>query len=239
MEHHFSWYSFLGIPHELIHVAGMSLGSVVFLLVILKLRTYFLGEKKIVPPKTFGIVSLVDMLFSMVFKLAIDTFGSQNEAKKYFPLFACLFLFIFINNALGLLPGMVPATDNLNTTLAIGVFVFIYYNYMGVKTQGIVAYLKHFCGPMLMLAPLMLVIELISHTVRPIALGLRLRGNMYGDHLVLGIFSELVPFLVPVIFLGLGLFVCFIQAFVFTLLSIVYVAMATHSDHDHEKEHAH
>ena len=118
----------------------------------------------------------------------------------------------------------------MNTAFAIGIFIFFTYNFLGIKENGL-AYLKHFLGPMLLLAPLMLPLEIISHVVRPMSLGLRLSGNMTGDHTVLGIFLDLVPYVVPVIFYGLGTFVSFVQAFVFTLLSMIYIAMATAHDH--------
>ncbi len=148
-----------------------------------------------------------------------------------------IFLYIFISNFIGLIPGFLPPTDNINTTLALGVFIFIYYNYQGIRAQGLIGHLKHFMGPVWYLAFLMLPIELISHAVRPVSLALRLRGNMFGDHLVLSIFSGLVPYVVPIIFMVLGLFVCFIQSFVFSLLSMVYISLAT-AHHDHE-EHGH
>jgi F-type H+-transporting ATPase subunit a len=138
---------------------------------------------------------------------------------------------------LGLIPGFSPATDNFNTTLALGIFVFLYYNYQGIKEQGLWGHIKHFMGPVWYLAILIFPIELISHAVRPLSLGLRLQGNMKGDHLVLSIFSGLVPYLVPIPFYVIGLFVCFMQAFVFTLLTMVYISLST-ATHDHG-EHAH
>ena len=143
-----------------------------------------------------------------------ETILGHHDAPHYFPVVGTLFLFIFASNMVGLVPGFLPPTDNLNTTLALGVFVFLYYNYIGFKANGI-GYLKHFMGPLLWLAPLMLIIEVASHVFRPISLALRLRGNIMGDHVVLSIFSEQVPYLLPVIFYGLGVFVAFVQAFVF------------------------
>ena len=141
-----------------------------------------------------------------------------------------LFIYILFSNLLGLIPGFLPPTDNLNTNVACALTVFIFYNYQGFKAHGF-AYLKHFMGPIWWLAPIMVVIEVISHLVRPASLSVRLFGNISGDHLVLGIFSSLVPIGVPVIFLFLGLFVSVIQAFVFTLLSMVYISLATAHDH--------
>jgi F-type H+-transporting ATPase subunit a len=154
-----------------------------------------------------------------------------HDGEIYVALIGSLFLYIFLNNVLGLFPGLNPATDNLNTTLSVGIFSFLLYNFEGVRHHGF-AYLKHFLGPIWWLAWLMLPIELISHIVRPLSLGLRLFGNMTGDHTVLSIFLDLIPLGVPMIFYALGLFVCFVQAFVFSLLSMVYLSMATaHDDH--------
>jgi F-type H+-transporting ATPase subunit a len=153
-----------------------------------------------------------------------------HEGVKFLPIIGGFFIFIFLNNFFGLIPGFNPPTDNLNTTLPLGLVAFVLYNAAGLKEHGF-AYLKHFLGPLLWLAWLMLPIELVSHVVRPMSLGLRLFGNMTGDHTVLSIFLNLVPIGVPIIFYALGLFVCFVQAFVFSLLSMVYVSTATAHDH--------
>jgi F-type H+-transporting ATPase subunit a len=118
----------------------------------------------------------------------------------------------------------------MNTTLALGLFVFLYYNYAGFKAHGF-GYLKQFFGPVIWLAPLMFIIEVASHVFRPLSLALRLRGNIMGDHIVLGVFSGLVPYLLPVIFYGLGVFVAFMQAFVFCLMTMVYISLSTSHDH--------
>ncbi|MBY0452853.1 MAG: F0F1 ATP synthase subunit A, partial [Bdellovibrionaceae bacterium] len=137
---------------------------------------------------------------------------------------------ILFNNLIGLIPGMTPATENFNTTFAFGVFSFIAYNFIGVKHGGM-GYLKHFLGPVIWLAPLMLAIELLSHFLRPLTLGLRLANVMTGDHTVLTVFLGLFPVGPAIPFYAMGLLVSTIQAFVFTLLSMVYVALATASDH--------
>ena len=122
----------------------------------------------------------------------------------------------------------------MNTTLGLGVFVFIYFNYVGFKENGF-AYIKHFAGPVWWLAPLIFPIEIVSTLFRPISLALRLRGNIMGDHVVVGIFNSITPYLIPTIFYGMGLFVCFLQAFVFCLLTMVYISLAQ----GHEEEHGH
>ena len=153
-----------------------------------------------------------------------------DHSEEWVPLFAAIFFYIMLSNVAGLIPGLTSSTQNINTTLAVGLFSFIMYNFFGVKEHGL-AYFKHFLGPVIWLAWLMLPIELISHIVRPMSLGLRLSGNLSGDHAVLSIFLDLVPYGVPVIFYGLGLFVCLVQALVFTLLSMIYLMMATAHDH--------
>lgn len=154
----------------------------------------------------------------------------HHDAHVHYPLIGTLFVFIFASNIIGLIPGFLPPTENLNTTLGLGAFVFIYYNIAGFKAHG-PGYLKHFLGPVLWLAPLLVLIEFVSHVFRPVSLAFRLRGNIMGDHMVLSIFSELTPYLVPVIFYGLGVFVSFVQAFVFCLMTMVYISLSTAHDH--------
>ena len=164
------------------------------------------------------------------FILALCVMVMGEKGRKFTPLFASLFFIILVNNLLGLFPGMTPSTENLNTTFALGVFSFLLYNIFGAKEHGL-SYIKQFLGPLLLLAPLMFIIELISHCVRPLSLALRLYGNIMGDHTVLGIFLNLTPYVIPILFYGLGLFVCFMQAFVFTMLSMIYLSMAISHDH--------
>jgi len=120
----------------------------------------------------------------------------------------------------------------MNITVGLAVVIFLSTHYYGVKEHGI-AYFKHFLGPVWWMAPIMLPIEIVSHLARPLSLSLRLFGNITGDHLVVGIFLGLVPFVVPSIFYGLGVFVSFMQAFIFTVLSMIYISGAV----AHEEEH--
>lgn len=234
-------YTFLGgIAHEAHiaqHVLTFFIVAILFLLIGVIYRSKIANVKNIaIPDRGISFRNMVEALAQFVYNLARNIMG-EEQAKKYYSVILLLFSFIFINNCVGLIPGFLPPTDNFNTTLALGVFVFLYYNYQGIKEQGIVGHIKHFMGPVWYLAILIFPIELISHGVRPLSLGLRLKGNMEGDHLVLSIFSNLVPYIVPIPFYVIGLFVCFMQAFVFTLLTMVYISLAT-AHHDHE-EHAH
>jgi F-type H+-transporting ATPase subunit a len=183
----------------------------------------------LIPEDKMTYRNFFEIIAEKLYELTESVLG-HHDAPIYFPAIGSLFIFIFASNLVGLIPAFPPSTDNMNTTLALGVFVFLYYNYAGFKAHG-AAYLKHFLGPVLWLAPLMVVIELASHLFRPLSLALRLRGNILGDHIVLGVFSGLVPYLLPVIFYGLGVFVAFMQAFVFCLMTMVYISLSTSHDH--------
>jgi len=228
---HFNWTQLIsGIGHHYIHVATVLLATVI-LIVMASIGRLALGsgKKAVIPAAKVSVKGFFEVIYEFVMNLSIQVIG--EEGKKFAPMFASIFFFILINNLLGLVPGMTPATDNLNTTIAVGVFSFLIYNFYGFKEHGI-SYLKQFMGPVLLMAPLMIIIELISHVVRPFSLGLRLYGNMVGDHTVLSIFLDLAGyFFVPVIFYFLGMFVCFMQAFVFMMLTMIYVSMAISHDH--------
>ncbi len=239
---HASGYTFLSNVAHSLHVPEHVVTFVIIaVLVCLAGLLYRLKsgsvDKAIIPDKGITFRNICEAFGEFVYNLTRSTMG-EKEAQKYFPVICMIFMFIFASNLTGLIPGFLPPTDNINTTLALGIFVFIYYNYQGIKAQGVVGHLKHFAGPVWYLAPLIFVIEIISHAVRPVSLALRLRGNMFGDHLVLSIFSDLLPYIIPIVFMVLGLFVCFIQAFVFTLLTMVYIGLAT-AHHDHDEAGAH
>lgn len=227
---HFNWTQLIpGVDHHHVHVATMAVAGLALIGLSLMARLALgSGERAIQPATGFSLKGLFEVITEFMVGLADMVVG--EEGRKFVPMFATIFFFVLFNNLVGLVPGMTPATDNINTTIAIGAFTFVAYNIFGLKEHGI-AYFKQFLGPLMWLAPLMLVIEVISHAVRPLSLGLRLQGNMVGDHTVLGIFLDLVPFGIPMIFYGLGIFVCFMQAFVFTMLSMIYVSMAVSHDH--------
>ena len=234
-EHGFNWLQLVpGLEHAPNHVvmAMIVAGLIVVLTAVaaaqLK-RAMAAPDGGLIPPSKWTFRNFFEVVAESLYRLTESVLG-HHEAPHYFPIIGSLFLFIFVSNMVGLIPGLLPPTDNLNTTLALGTFVFLYYNYVGLRVNGL-AYLKHFLGPVLWLAPLMLVIELASHVFRPLSLALRLRGNIMGDHVVLSIFSDLVPLVLPVVFYGLGIFVAFVQAFVFCLMTMVYISMSTAHDH--------
>jgi len=195
------------------------------------------GRDGLVPDGTLTVRNGFELFTEAILDMCRGMLG--KDAERYFPLIAALFLYIFVSNILGIFPGFLPPTDQLNTNIPMALVVFLVYNISGIIRQGPVEYLKHFMGPVLWLAPLMFAVEIVSHLVRPASLSIRLYGNIMGDHQVLDIFLNTLPnmlspilgFGIPVIFLALGIFVCFIQAFVFSLLSVLYIGLAVAHDH--------
>lgn len=240
-EHPFNWIQLIPslehVPNHVVHAVLIAL----FMVLTMAIARFALSRelktanKGIVPPPTLTYRNFFEILAEKLFGLCEQVMGA-HDAKVYFPFIGTLFCFIFFSNLIGAIPGFTPPTENLNTTLALGAFAFLYYNIQGIRAQGIGGHIKHFFGPTLSwslcwLAPLMFAIEIVSHIFRPLSLGLRLRGNIMGDHVVHGVFSALVPIGLPVIFLGLGVFVAFIQAFVFSLMTMVYISLSTAHDH--------
>lgn len=236
-EHGFNWLSFLFSNEEIHHYGHvyMTIGVMILVLIgafIARLQLNSAVKREdagLIPDSKLTFRNFFEILAEKLYGLAENVMGKHN-AELYFPIVGVLFVYIFTSNLIGMIPGFLPPTDNLNTTFALGSFVFLYYNYVGIRTSGL-AYFKHFMGPVLWLAPLIFVVEIASHVFRPISLGLRLRGNIMGDHVVLGIFNDLTPYVVPFIFYGIGLFVCLVQAFVFCLMTMVYISLSATHDH--------
>lgn len=191
-------------------------------------------ESALVPPRKFGVVAFFEMILDALMGMMQGVIGP--EYKRYVPVIGTLALFILCSNLLGLVPGFVPPTDNLNTTFACSIIVFLYFNYHGLRVHGF-GHITHLANPIgkwwgWFLAPLMFPLEVIALSVRPLSLALRLAGNMIGDHKVLFAFAGLVPIVVPLPFYALGLMVCIIQTAVFCILSTVYIGLHTApSDH--------
>src|SRR5882724_4810341 len=172
-----------------------------------------------------------------------DIIGPQG--LKYFPVVITFAVLILVANLMGLFPLFMSPTAATSVTFALGISSFLYYNYIGIKENGIFAHLKHLAGPIWWIAPLIFSIELISNLIRPFTLGVRLFANMFADEKVLDTISHLAPpwtmFAVPnvlllVLIMPLSLFVCLVQTFVFILLSQLYLSEVSHPPHDN---HAH
>ncbi|MFC1521823.1 F0F1 ATP synthase subunit A [Elusimicrobiota bacterium] len=198
-----------------------------------------------------------EVVIETVTEIADTSIG--KDAPKYYPLFIGIFIYVLFANLLGLIPGMMSPTASLNTTIALALIVFIYYNFQGIKTNGL-SYLKHFLGPITKwyAFPLMILfifIETIGQLARPVSLSIRLFGNIFAKEILLGILAILclvfanpqsiflmpAPLLLRPLIVVLGVLVSLIQAGVFTILSIIYVAGAVaHHDEGHGEhgEHA-
>jgi F-type H+-transporting ATPase subunit a len=187
------------------------------------------ADRGLIPDGTLTVKNFFELICERLYNFSEGVMGKHNT-KIHFPLIGTLFVYILTSNIIGLLPGFSASTGDLNTTLALGFVVFLYYNAVGLRENGM-GHLKHLMGPVWWLAPLMFPLEFISHCIRPIALGFRLRGNIMGDHVVMSIFSDLVPWIVPSVFYGFGIFVALVQAFVFCLLTMIYISLTTAHDH--------
>ena len=256
MEHPFTWYNLL--PEALQHTIGDHTFFALFAALILVLFALAArgalakAQDPAVPAEGLGSRNIAELLLQLVVTQSDQIIGTRG--RKYVPFFATFFIFILTSNLLGLLPGFSPPTGNLNTTLGLALCSFIGYNVIGVREQG-AGYLKHFIGPMTSLpgssiigklaflpvlvisAVFFFILEAFSHGFRPVSLSLRLFGNMMGDHEVITAFIKLTKVVVPVTFYAMGTLVAVIQAFVFTLLSMIYVALAI--SHGHDEDHGH
>ena len=151
--------------------------------------------------------------------------------ERFQAFVTCIFLFVVINNLLGLIPGLHTPTGSPVVPLGIALLTFLYYNFHGLREQGIVGYMKHFAGPVWWIAPLLFPIEIISHCARVMSLTIRLYANMFASDLVTLVFFSLVPLAIPAVFLGLHFFVSLIQAYVFMLLAMIYLSQAVAHEH--------
>lgn len=230
MEHGFTWVGAVpGLAAIPPHLATSLLVMIGLTLFGLRVRAQLAAAPDpTVPDSGFTARNVAEVVTELITSLAEGVMG--HEAPKYVPFFGSLFLFILVANLVGLLPGVTPPTDNFNITFGLGVVSFVVYNYYGARTHGF-SYLKQFVGPLVVLAPLMIIVEGFSHLFRPASLGIRLYGNMFADHLLLGIFTDLTKVVVPVVFYVLGMFVSLVQALVFTLLTMVYVGLAISHEH--------
>ena len=223
---HFSWFSLMGLG-KYDYVLGSILVLILLTLAGFSIKNALSKEDSVLPDEKFSIRNIFEILtIDFLFDLFTNMLGSKERAKQYFPLLGASFFFILFANFLGIIPGFLPPTGNFNVPVACALVIFVMYNFYGFRENGL-GYLKHFAGPVVFLAPLMFIIEVISHFVRPVSLSLRLFMNITGDHLILGVFTNLVHYIIPAIFIGLGIFVSFLQAFIFTVLSAIYISLAT------------
>ncbi|MDY0059851.1 MAG: F0F1 ATP synthase subunit A [Myxococcota bacterium] len=218
-----------GQPVGVTHVIMAGLVVVVVTGLLLRSGYHKLeAEGRIVPEERLTLRTFFELLMEVVLSTMRDVIGPKH-ADRFLPLIGTLAVFILFSNLAGLIPGFSSPTSNLNTTAACAVVVFLVTHYWGFRIHGI-KYVKHFMGPVIWLAPLMIPIELVSHLARPLSLSLRLFGNMFGDHMVLGFFL-LIPLFVPLPMMVLGLLIAVVQTMVFCMLTMVYIGQAVSEAH--------
>ncbi|MGA3046066.1 MAG: F0F1 ATP synthase subunit A [Terracidiphilus sp.] len=170
-------------------------------------------------------------------ELINEFIGGQAEQvighgyQRFQAFVTCIFLFVLVCNLVGLIPGLESPTQSVVVPFGLAVATFVYYNFHGIREQGLIGYLKHFAGPVWWIAWLLFPIEVISHVARMMSLTIRLWANMFAGDLVTLVFFSLIPVGIPVIFLGMHLGVSIVQAFVFMLLSMIYLGQAVAHDH--------
>jgi F-type H+-transporting ATPase subunit a len=172
---------------------------------------------------------IAEMMHEFIGGQAEQVIGHGYE--RYQAYVTCIFLFVLICNLTGLIPGITAPTTSMMVTLGLAIPTFLYYNFHGIREQGVVGYIKHFAGPIWWMAWLILPIEVVSHLARVMSLSVRLYANMFAGDLVTMVFFSLVPVGIPVIFLGLHVFISGIQAFVFMLLTMIYLSLAVSHEH--------
>src|SRR5512145_1401070 len=206
----FTWASLVPFLNHLPpHVSNAIIVSVIILvLAILAYRQLKGSGDDPVPTARLTVRNFMEVVVETISNLVRENMGARGP--EFMLIIGTLALFILFNNLSGLVPGFLPATDNVNTTFACSLTVFVMTHYYGFREHGI-KYLKQFMGPLAWLAPIMVPIEIIGHFARPLSLGLRLFGNIFGDHQVTAMAIFFLPFLLPVPAMILGLFVCLVQ----------------------------
>jgi F-type H+-transporting ATPase subunit a len=212
------------IPHN---VSYGILASIILILMALSVRS----SLRLVPK---GFQNFIEMIIEAIYNLVDENIG-HHFTKTFFPFICTIFIYILLCNFMGLIPGFASATANVNTNAAMAIPVFLATHIYGIRVHGF-KYLNHFLGPIRSLAalPLMILmffVEFIGHLARPVTLTVRLFGNMTGKHIILIVLGIISPWIVPTAILGLGVLVSVVQAFVFALLSTLYLAGAVEEAH--------
>lgn len=248
MHHPFTFFEHFipGVTHENLFLAtSLFVTGLLVLVGILLYPRIKNAANNVIPGRGVSIQSMMEVLIEVLATFCDDVIG--HGGRKYLPYLGTLFIFILVANLIGMIPGFLPPTEIWSVGAALALISFISFNYYGFKEHGI-KYLMHFVAPLSLkgLSPIALIlisvpflafqmlfvsIEALSTMLRPITLTIRITMNISADHAVLGVFNSLAPYIVPIPFMVLGLFVCLMQAFVFTLLSMVYISMATAHEH--------
>ncbi|MEJ2500295.1 MAG: F0F1 ATP synthase subunit A [Campylobacterales bacterium] len=214
----FTFFGVISENHTYLFMSHMLLTA----LIVIMLAKMATKNLKVVPA---GTQNLMEAYLQGVAAMGTDVMG-REKAMRYLPLVATLGLFIGIANLIGVIPGFEAPSAFLDFTLALALIVFIYYNFEGIRRNGVVEYFKHFMGPVWWLAWLMFPIEIVSHISRIVSLSFRLFGNVKGDDMFLMVMLMLAPWLLPMIPFALLSFMALLQAFIFMMLTYVYLGGA-------------
>jgi F-type H+-transporting ATPase subunit a len=214
---------------------------VLLLLAGLSIRSAVANGGGVMPEEGFSIRNVFEVMIEFLGDLGETAIGP--EWRKYFPVVGTIFFFVLISNLMSLVPGLLGSTSDANITFAWAIISFVVYNFIGVRQHGW-KYVYQFMGPSMfemkiggkhyhvrILAPFFLPLELVLHLARIITLGIRLLANMFADHTVVMTWIGLVPIVIPAIFMGLGVLVSCLQAFVFALLTMIYIRLALEEAH--------
>jgi F-type H+-transporting ATPase subunit a len=221
----FTFFGLISHDHVFIYVTHMLLAAGI----VLYLAKAATKSLKIVPT---GTQNVMEAYLGGVLAMGADVMGKE-EARRYLPLVATIGLFVGIANLIGIIPGFEAPSAFLDFTLALALVVFVYYNFEGIRRNGVISYFKHFLGPVWWLAWLMFPIEIVSHISRIVSLSFRLFGNVKGDDMFLMVILMLAPWLLPMIPFALLSFMALLQAFIFMMLTYVYLGGAVLLSDDH------
>ncbi len=236
--------SIFEIPNFIPWVSGPTVPEHVamawFIMLVLAVTSFLITRRLDLVPG--GAQNFLEFVIELFYDLLDNMVGPKG--RRYLPLIGTAGLFILISNLLGLIPGFKSPTSNLNTTVALALTVFFSYHYFGIKEQGLIPYFRHFFGPLAqlprgllftmgpILALIFFIVESISHAARPVSLSIRLFGNIFGEDTVLLILFFLAPLIVPLPMMFLAIFTSVVQAFIFIMLSMVYIAGAVEIAHE-------
>ncbi|MDD3817021.1 MAG: F0F1 ATP synthase subunit A [Thiovulaceae bacterium] len=220
----FTFFGLISHDKTFIYVTHMLLAAAIALTIV----KMAMSNLQLVPR---GTQNLMEAYISGVLKMGTDVMGKEN-ARRYLPLVATIGLFVGIANLIGVVPGFEAPTAFLEFALTLAICVFVFYNFEGIRRQGFISYFKHFFGPVWWLAWLMFPIEIVSHFSRLVSLSFRLFGNVKGDDMFLMVILMLAPWILPMIPFALLTFMAFLQAFIFMMLTYVYLGGAIAVD-DH------
>lgn len=218
----------VGIPSQPRPWANYIVMEILVAIIIMVLFTILRGQLSMDRPGKLQ--HTFEAIYKFLYDQSADIIG--HDGPKYFALCGTLFIFVLFSNLIGVIPPFESPTMYAPVTAGCAFVAFLYYNFLGVSVQGIFNYLKHFAGPMLWLAPLMIPIEIVSHLARPLSLTIRLYANMLAGEKVTLAFLGLTYLFVPALFMGLHVFVSLLQAYVFAVLTMIYVGGAVaHEEH--------